>query len=159
MIYSKSAEYAIRAAIRLAQLPDGDFAMAKDIAQEEEIPAPFLAKILQELARKGVLRSVKGPSGGFSLKKKPSEIRLLDIVGAIDGLTQYSRRPESYGECSTRNACLLRDSWMALHSRIMDYLERNTIGSLVKPSAGKHKVAAKRENRPRKSRKALRTSQ
>jgi Rrf2 family protein len=159
MIYSKSSEYAIRATICLAQLPDGDFAMAKDIAQEEEIPAPFLAKILQELARKGVLRSVKGPAGGFSLKKKPSEIRLLDIVGAIDGLSQYNRCAAGYSECSTKNACLLHDSWMALHSRIMDYLERNTIGSLVKPSGGKHKAAAKRANQPRESRKALRTSQ
>jgi Rrf2 family protein len=159
MIYSKSSEYAIRAAIHIAQLPDGEYAMAKDIAQQEEIPAPFLAKILQELARQGVLRSVKGPSGGFSLKKKPSEIRLLDIVGAIDGLEQYSRCAEGYSECSAKVACPLHDNWMALQSRIMDYLERNTIGSLVKSTGGKHKAAAKRSKKPRESKKALRTSQ
>src|ERR1700736_6204326 len=111
MIYSKSSEYGIRAAIHLAQLPDGGYAMAKDIAQEEEIPAPFLAKILQEMARKGVLRSVKGPSGGFCLKKKASEIRLLDIVAAIDGLSQYSRCAEGFGECSAKTACPLHDNW------------------------------------------------
>ena len=159
MIYSKSSEYAIRATIHLARVPDGDFAMAKDIAQEEEIPAPFLAKILQELARKGILHSVKGPSGGFSLNRKPSEIRLLDIVAAIDGLGQYTRCAEGLEQCSDRNACTLHDSWMALHSRIMDYLERNTIGSLTKPAGAKSKVAARQVKKPRESRKALRTSQ
>jgi Rrf2 family protein len=159
MIYSKSSEYAIRAAVHIAQLPDGDYAMAKDIAQVEDIPAPFLAKILQELARKGVLRSVKGPSGGFSFKKKPAEIRLLDIVAAIDGLDQYKRCAEGFTECSAKVACPLHDNWMALQSRIMDYLERNTIGSLVKSTVGKQKAAAKKSKKARESRKALRTSQ
>jgi len=152
MIYSKSCEYAVRAAVHLAQLPAGDYAMAKDIAQKEDIPAPFLAKILQEMARKGVLRSVKGPSGGFCLKRKASEIRLLDIVAAIDGLSQYSRCAEGFSECSENTACPLHDNWMALQSRIMDYLERNTIGSLAKSIGGKHKAAAKGTKKPRESR-------
>jgi Rrf2 family iron-sulfur cluster assembly transcriptional regulator len=155
MIYSKSSEYAIRAAIHIAQLPDGEYAMAKNIAQDEEIPAPFLAKILQEMARKGVLHSVKGPSGGFCLKKKASDIRLLDIVGAIDGLDQFKRCAEGYSECSSKSACALHDNWIVLQSRIMDYLERNTVGSIVKSIGGKQKVAAKRAiKKPRESRKA-----
>jgi Rrf2 family protein len=158
MIYSKSSEYAIRATIHLAQLEDGHCAMAKDIATEEGIPAPFLAKILQELARKGVLRSVKGPSGGFSLKRRASEIRLVDIVGAIDGLSHYSGCVAGFDECSDQTACPLHHSWMALHSRIMEYLERNTVGSLVKSLGGKQKAAAKGPKKPRESTKAVRTS-
>src|ERR1035438_5440298 len=65
MIYSRSAEYAIRAFVHLAQVPEGKYAMVKNIAEQEEIPAHFLAKILQQLARKGLLRSSKGPTGGF----------------------------------------------------------------------------------------------
>jgi Iron-dependent Transcriptional regulator len=53
MIYSRSAEYAIRAFVHLAQVPEGKFAMVKNIAEQEKIPAHFLAKILQQLARKG----------------------------------------------------------------------------------------------------------
>ena len=53
MIYSRSAEYAIRAFVHLAQVPDGKYAMVKNIAEQEDIPAHFLAKILQQLARKG----------------------------------------------------------------------------------------------------------
>jgi Rrf2 family iron-sulfur cluster assembly transcriptional regulator len=158
MIYSKSSEYAIRASIHLAQLTNGDYAMAKDIAAQEEIPAPFLAKILQELARKGVLQSVKGPAGGFCLKRKATEVRLLDIVAAIDGLDGYSRCAEGYSECSSKNACPLHDNWMALQSRIMEYLERNTIGGIVKSIGVKNKAAAKKAKKSRESRKALRTS-
>src|SRR5207249_8126873 len=53
---------AIRSFVFLARIPDGKFAMARHIAEEEKIPAYFLAKILQELTRKGLLRSSKGPS-------------------------------------------------------------------------------------------------
>ena len=51
MLYSKSAEYAIRAFVNLSQVPEGKYAMVKNIAQQEDIPTHFLAKILQQLAR------------------------------------------------------------------------------------------------------------
>ena len=91
MIYSRSAEYAIRAFVHLAQVNEGKYAMVKNIAEQEDIPAHFLAKILQQLARKGLLRSSKGPTGGFALRVDPSEIRLLDIVEALDGLAPYQQ--------------------------------------------------------------------
>jgi DNA-binding IclR family transcriptional regulator len=71
MIYSRSAEYAIRAFVHLAQVNEGKYAMVKNIAEQEDIPAHFLAKILQQLARKGLLRSSKGPTGGFALRVDP----------------------------------------------------------------------------------------
>ena len=57
MIYSRSAEYAIRAFVHLATVPEGKYAMVKNIAEQSDIPTHFLAKILQQLARKGFLRS------------------------------------------------------------------------------------------------------
>ena len=141
MIYSRSAEYAIRSFVYLARIPDGKFAMARHIAKEEQIPAHFLAKILQELTRKGLLRSNKGPSGGFSLRVPASQIRLLDLVEALDG--------HALAE-SLDQAPWILDSWRDLHSRIMDYLERNTIGSAVKSIGGKQKAAAKRAKKPRR---------
>src|SRR5260370_29677038 len=132
MIYSRSAEYAIRAFVHLAQVPEGKYAMVKNIAQQEDIPAHFLAKILQQLARKGLLRSSKGPTGGFSLRVSPDEIRLLDIVEALDGLGEYEKCASGLSECSDTMPCALHDSWKALHSRIMAYLRRNTSSSLSK---------------------------
>ena len=131
MIYSRSAEYAIRSFVYLARIPDGKFAMARHIAEEEQIPAHFLAKILQELTRKGLLRSNKGPSGGFSLRLPASQIRLLDLVEALDGAALAE---------SLDQAPWVLDSFRDLHSRIMDYLESNTIADVVK--ALEHKKAA-----------------
>src|SRR5512146_3148413 len=100
MIYSRSAEYAIRAFVHLAQVPEGEYAMVKNIAEQEEMPAHFLAKILQQLARKGLLRSCKGPTGGFALRAEPSEISLLNIVEAFDGLALYQKCRSGFSECS-----------------------------------------------------------
>ena len=118
MIYSRSAEYAIRSLVHLARIPEGKFAMARNIAQEEKIPAHFLAKILQELARKGMLSSNRGPSGGFSLRIPAAKIKLLDLVEALDG--------NALAESLNQTPWIL-DSWKDLHSRIMSYLECNTI--------------------------------
>ena len=132
MIYSRSAEYAIRAFVHLAQVQEGKYAMVKNIAEQEDIPAHFLAKILQQLARKGLLRSSKGPTGGFALRVDPSEIRLLDIVEALDGLAPYQQCASGLSECSDDMPCSMHDSWIALRSRIMDYLGKNTIADLAK---------------------------
>lgn len=143
MIYSRSSEYAIRASIYLAKVPPGECAMAKDIARTEEIPAHFLAKILQQLARKGFLKSTKGPTGGFCLQLKAKDMRLIDIVDAVDGLSDYGRCIAAFPVCTDAMPCALHESWMVLHSRIIHYLERNTIASLVKSLA-----AQQRNGRP-----------
>ncbi len=140
MIYSRSAEYAIRSFVYLARIPDGKFAMARQIAEDEKIPAHFLAKILQELARKGLLRSNKGPSGGFSLRVPASQIKLLDLVEALDG--------HALAE-SLSQAPWILDSWKDLHSRIMDYLESNTIADVAK--ALEKKAAAEKSKRGRRA--------
>lgn len=135
MIYSRSAEYAIRAFVHLAQLPDGKCAMVKNIAEEEGIPAHFLAKILQDMARKGFLRSNKGPTGGFCLRQPARDIRLVDIVGAIDGLGDYERCVAGLPQCSDGKPCPQHADWTAVRSKIMRYLGRNTIAGLAKTMA------------------------
>ena len=152
MIYSRSAEYAIRAFVHLAQVPEGKFAMVKNIAQEEHIPAHFLAKILQQLARKGLLRSSKGPTGGFALRVDPAEIRLLDIVESLDGLAPYQQCASGLSECSDDMPCSMHDSWVNLRSRIMDYLGRNTIADLAQALEVKKKnLAATKRRKPRRT--------
>ena len=142
MLYSRSTEYAIRSFVYLARIPDGEFAMVRRIAQDEKIPAHFLAKILQDLTRKGLLRSNKGPSGGFSLRIPASQIRLLDLVEAIDGKTLAD---------SLNQTPWALDSWKDLHSRIMDYLERNTIADVAKALDNKKAAAEKSKRRVKKS--------
>ncbi len=126
MLYSRSAEYAIRALVYMARVPEGKYAMTRVIAEEEQIPVHFLAKILQELARKGLLKSNKGPSGGFTLRIPADEICLLQIVEAMDG--------PSLSQASEQVPWIL-DSWRALHSRIMESLGQSTVAAVAQAVA------------------------
>jgi Rrf2 family protein len=83
---SNSCRYGIRAVIYLAsRYPEKSNLGIKEISKDLELPTPFLAKILQQLAKEKILSSTKGPNGGFSLFKKPESITLLDIIKIIDG--------------------------------------------------------------------------
>lgn len=150
MIYSRSTEYAIRAFVHLAQVPEGKYAMVKQIAEKEKIPAHFLAKILQQLARKGLLRSSKGPTGGFILRLSPKEITLIQLVEALDGLTDYQKCVSGLSECTDDAPCGMHDAWKGLRSRIMDYLEQTSIADVAKALELKRKALEK----PRRVRKA-----
>ncbi len=152
MIYSRSAEYAIRAFVQLAVVPEGKYAMVKQIAEEADIPSHFLAKILQQLARKGFLRSSKGPTGGFCLRVPASDLNLLGIVDAVDGLADFERCPAGMAECNDQAPCGMHDSWKALRNRIMEYLERTSIEDLAKGFEQKRRNLEKLK-KPRKSAK------
>jgi Rrf2 family protein len=153
MIYSRSAEYAIRAFVYLAQVPEGKYAMVKNIAEESEIPTHFLAKILQQLARKGFLRSSKGPTGGFALRKSPDDITLLEIVDAIDGLAEYERCPSGITECNDEAPCGMHESWKELRSRIIGYLEGTTISDVARSLQQKREALAKLAKKRRAAKK------
>jgi Rrf2 family protein len=147
MIYSRSSEYAIRAFVQMASLPPGEYVMVKHIAAEADIPSHFLAKILQDLARDGFLRSSKGPRGGFRLRQPPEEISMLAIVEAIDGAGRYDRCLGGMAECTDRMPCGMHDSWKALRSRIIEYLEGTSIADLENSLGEKRRLLARTRRR------------
>ena len=110
---------------------EGKYAMVKNIARESDIPTHFLAKILQQLARKGFLRSSKGPTGGFTLRRPADEINLLELVDAIDGLSEYQRCPAGMAECNDEAQCGMHEAWKELRSRI-----HGIFGGHVDPGRG-----------------------
>ncbi len=83
---SNTCKYAIRSVIYLAVNSEGDQKIGiKKISKDLKLPAPFLGKILQSLAKNKLLNSTKGPNGGFSIALKPEKISLYDIVKIVDG--------------------------------------------------------------------------
>jgi Rrf2 family transcriptional regulator, iron-sulfur cluster assembly transcription factor len=83
---SNTCKYAIRAVIYISMnQQDGKNVGIKEISQNLEMPSPFLSKILQQLAKKKVLNSIKGPNGGFTLAASPDELTVWEIVEIIDG--------------------------------------------------------------------------
>ncbi|HJP13403.1 MAG TPA: Rrf2 family transcriptional regulator, partial [Nitrospinota bacterium] len=100
MIYSRPCEYALRALTYITVNSDSELIRTQEIAEAEGLPAPFLAKLLQQLARSGILVSVKGPKGGFGLARPPKEISLLEVVTAIDGEDGFMRCAIGLAECT-----------------------------------------------------------
>jgi Rrf2 family protein len=143
MIYSRSAEYALRALIQLATLAPDEYAMAKNIAAEGNIPGHFLAKILQDLARDGFLKSNKGPRGGFRLALPAEDLSMLRVIEAVDGAGRYDRCIGGAPECNDRAACGMHDSWKALRSRIIDYLGGTSIADLAEALGEKRRLLAR----------------
>ena len=127
MIYSLSSKYAIRACIYLSQLPPGTNGMAKHIADTEGIPPSFLAKILQQLTRSGLLVSSKGPTGGYCLRLPSDKISLLALIDAVDGPSKLDRSQEGPLDYDTK----AMRAWNELQMRIAEYLGQTTIADLA----------------------------
>ena len=106
--------------------------MVKNIAEEEQIPSHFLAKILQGVARKGLLKSSKGPTGGFCLKVPANKLKLIDIIEAVDGLNVLKACAGGLPECTSAKSCSMCDRWKPVQSRIMVFLGKTTIADLAR---------------------------
>ncbi|MGA1847342.1 RrF2 family transcriptional regulator [Deferribacter abyssi] len=85
MKITRATDYALRVMVFFAKAENGKVFMRSELSKFCEVPDSFLGKILQVLAKKGLLVSGKGKKGGFRLKKKPDEITLYDIITAVDG--------------------------------------------------------------------------
>ena len=91
-MFSKACEYGIRAILYIARKSkDGTRVGIREISKAIDSPEPFMAKFLQSLSRKGLVLSIKGPSGGFYMENVHRRISLADIVVAIDGPLQRLR--------------------------------------------------------------------
>lgn len=106
--------------------------MIRRIAEDEGIPEIHLGKILQQFVRAGLLKSRKGPTGGFALRRRATDIRLIDIVTQTDGALEYQRCALGLAQCSNDRPCSIHDKWTVLRSGILEYLEGNTVAGLAK---------------------------
>jgi Rrf2 family protein len=112
LFFTTVCEYAIRALTHLAVYANGRPVQVKDIAEVEDIPRHFLAKILNQLTYKGLVRAYRGPGGGFILARPANEIFVRDIVEAIDGFESLRRRCVlGLDECRDDQPCPLHESW------------------------------------------------
>ena len=127
-MFSKSCEYGIKAMIFVAQKSKEEARVGvKDIAKGINAPAHFIAKILQELSRKNLVQSMKGPNGGFFLEKTDFQTSLADIVKAIDGDSIYDDCVLGLKACSQKNPCPVHDEYKEVKKNLISMLEKNTL--------------------------------
>ncbi|MEN8201736.1 MAG: Rrf2 family transcriptional regulator [Bacteroidota bacterium] len=129
---SNTCKYAIRAVIYLALFSSRDKKVGiKEMAEELDIPSPFLGKILQQLTRHHILGSTKGPHGGFYLNKPAIDISLMEIIELIDGDDIFNICVIRTSKCSHTNPCSLHDKISHLRNEERMLYSTQSIADLV----------------------------
>jgi Rrf2 family protein len=128
---STSSIHAIRATIVLADLPEGSYAGTAKLGERIGAPPNYLGKLLQQLARNGLLRSQKGLGGGFCLGKAADSITLLDVVEPLEHIKRWELCILGRTECSDAHPCSLHDRWNETRTMYLNLLGTTTIASLV----------------------------
>ena len=132
-MFSKSCEYGIRALIYIASDNNGGRKVGiNEICENIEAPEHFTAKILQILGRNRIVNSQKGVHGGFYLDNYQKDIKLIDVVSAIDGKTLFTGCGLGLKECSEINPCPLHNKFKSIRNNILKMLEETSIAELGK---------------------------
>ena len=133
---STTSEYALRALSCLARAADGQALLGKDLALLADVPSNYLAKILLDLKRAGIVRATRGTGGGYRLAKSPEEVCLADVVEVFEGpccaprcLLGGSR------ECSDTTACAFHAKWRKVRRAYACFLQTTTLDEVVTPPA------------------------
>jgi Rrf2 family protein len=131
-VLSSTSEYALKAVLYLAEHDVGAPVRVGQIAEALGIPRNYLAKILHELARSGVLISARGKLGGFRLARLPGHISLLNVVSRFDRIE--ARRVCLLGKraCSDRQPCPAHSRWKALSEQTTAFFRDTTVADLLK---------------------------
>jgi Rrf2 family protein len=137
VIFSKKCEYGMQAVLYLASQEKGTMVSAEDISKVLKIPREFISKILQSLRESGLISSSKGKSGGFSLAKPASRIKLIDVVSAIDGLEMFDSCVLGFPECSPTHPCPVHNTWGPLRTQAYDMLTSETVDKLKEKTLSK----------------------
>jgi Rrf2 family protein len=132
-IFSKTCEYAIRAVFFIAQKSEGGMRVGiKEIAAGIDSPELYLGKILQDLSRKGLISSMKGPNGGFFIEGGAFKSPLIEIVKAVDGDGLFYGCGLGLKECSEENPCPLHEGFKDIRNQLLQLLSNTTIGEFNK---------------------------
>ena len=134
-LLSKSCVYGIRAAIYLAfdsEEENASFIPISKIAKDLNISGHFLTKILQQLTSKDILNSFRGPRGGVKLNRPSSEIKLIEIVDAIDGLKIFEECALGLDGCGNYEPCPIHFQWSSQREQLKEVFETESLDKLSK---------------------------
>ncbi len=127
---SKKTEYALMAVKYIALKNHGSCITAKEISDSYKIPYELLAKILQQLSKRDIIRSAQGVKGGYFLNKPPDKINLVEIISAVEPnyrLMDCMKEDSSETDCIHFNCCQIRDPLVKIHKEIDKIFRTTTV--------------------------------
>lgn len=137
---NRETDYAIRAVLCLAQAGGSASASTSEVARTMDIPYRFLRKLVRPLVRSGIVSSRRGKGGGLTLKRKPSEISLLDVVQAFaPAATKLSRCVDGRSRCARMGYCTVHRELEQVQRMVDTRLGALTFEQLAAESSGDRK--------------------
>lgn len=131
---SRKADYALIAVRHLATHRGIPSQSASDIAEACGISAPLLAKVLQRLAKHGLVTARHGSSGGYQLARHPKDISAFEVVSAVDGPLMITSCVTSHGDCYQSNTCTVREPLRKVNESILQVLRGVSISQMSEES-------------------------
>ena len=130
MLISQTAHYALRAVYYLATNSDDKWHLTKDIAGITKIPAPYLARIMSTLAKRGILQSRTGMGGGFNIGNSGLKYNLHDVVSQFDNLDAIKDCVFGFTVCCDSSKCSLHNPWNDMKSQLIEALKTTTLDDM-----------------------------
>lgn len=128
---SRKVDYALRAIIHLANEETSERACTvSEIAERERIPRQFLEKIVQQLIQRGLVRSRRGPRGGYVLGRPAEQVTFRDVIEAVEGPISLNVCVGEHADCFLLGACGMNRIWREGQRRVMDLFESTTIADV-----------------------------
>ena len=127
---SKKADYGLIALKHLANHRQDDACSANEIAEEYGISATLMAKVLQKLAKQGLVAAKHGSTGGYQLARQPDKISALEVLTAIDGPVLITSCVTSHGNCDATERCSVKEPLQRVNESILNVLSMVTIAHL-----------------------------
>jgi Rrf2 family protein len=127
--FSAKSEYAVLAILALSLHSGEGPLQVKAIAQKERIPLRFLEQVMNQLKKRGFVESVRGPHGGYRLTKPPDQIRLGEVLQAVEGplveidSTQRRQRESINGTNGLSDSAIVREVWQEVNTSLKEHLD------------------------------------
>jgi Rrf2 family iron-sulfur cluster assembly transcriptional regulator len=128
---STKAQYAVRALVSLSLTSKGDPVSIKDISQRENISLNYLEQLFVKMRRGEIVKSVRGPGGGYVLARPATEIRVDEIIDTVEETLVPVSCMEADGSCKCTSECATHSVWQGLGSQIRSFLASITLADLT----------------------------
>lgn len=149
---STRGRYGIRAVCRLARLYEDGPVSIQTIAKQENIPIRYLEQIMTRLRREGIVKSTRGPGGGYKLSRPPDGLFLGELVQALEGKTPvvWCVDADEETHCRREDVCITRDLWKKLDSWFQTILNSISLQEVVDGNIIKMNLDSLLKNRGKK---------
>ncbi len=134
MLLSQTAIYALRCLAILITLEPGERLTGKTLSERTDVPHDYLNKVMRQLGQAGIVRAVRGNSGGFSMNRPSHKVRIADVLNAVDMQLDLGKCAFSTGNCVAAAPCALHAIWSSLQGRVGAWAEDTKLSDIDKTS-------------------------